>query len=165
MTVDADSGQTAMAAIVLGRERRAWMIRVYEALPELDLQDIDPQEADWIVEALSLGQDRVMQETESANALDRSELGGVKLPEPVLVAGSIQSRILRCRELRDRASTRVDRGVIRIEGIIVADCHFTGRVDERLLGVIISGLISQDKIRRARQVVTPSLWQEEHVQA
>src|SRR3954470_24794841 len=74
-----------------------------------------------------------MQETESANALDRAELGGVKLPEPVLVAGAIHSGIVRCRELRDRASTRVDRGVIRIEwGTIVADCHFTGRVDERL---------------------------------
>src|SRR5436190_1506810 len=81
-----------------------------------------------------------MQEAESANALDRSELGGVKLPEPVLVAGSIQSRIVRCRELRDRASTRVDRGVIRIErGTIVADCYFTGRVDERLHGHVESG--------------------------
>jgi DNA polymerase IV len=35
----------------------------------------------------------------------------------------------------------------------------------RLLGVSVSNLISQDELRRARQVVTPSLWQEEHVQA
>jgi hypothetical protein len=34
----------------------------------------------------------------------------------------------------------------------------------RLLGVIVSGLISPDETRRARQVVTPSLWQEEHAQ-
>jgi DNA polymerase-4 len=32
----------------------------------------------------------------------------------------------------------------------------------RLLGVMVSGLVSQDEIRRARQVVAPSLWQEEH---
>lgn len=32
----------------------------------------------------------------------------------------------------------------------------------RLLGVIVSGLVSQDELRRARQVVAPSLWQEEH---
>ena len=108
------ANQSAMAATILGRKRRAWMVRVYEPVPKLDLQDIDPQEADRIVEALYLGQGRVMQETEWANSLE-SELGGVKLPEPVLIAGSIQSRIVRSRKLRDRASTRVDRGVIRIE--------------------------------------------------
>lgn len=32
----------------------------------------------------------------------------------------------------------------------------------RLLGVSVSNLLSQDELRRARQVVTPSLWQEEH---
>jgi DNA polymerase-4 len=32
----------------------------------------------------------------------------------------------------------------------------------RLLGVIVSGLVSQDEIRRARQVVASSLWPEEH---
>jgi DNA polymerase-4 len=35
----------------------------------------------------------------------------------------------------------------------------------RLLGVIVSGLISPDEIRRARQVVTPSLWWDEHMEA
>jgi DNA polymerase-4 len=38
-----------------------------------------------------------------------------------------------------------------------------GRRAVRLLGVSVSGLISQDELRRLRQVVTPSLWQEEHV--
>jgi len=33
----------------------------------------------------------------------------------------------------------------------------------RLLGVIVSGLISPDEMRHARQIVTPSLWQDEHV--
>ncbi len=40
-----------------------------------------------------------------------------------------------------------------------------GKRAVRLLGVIVSGLILSDELRRARQVVTPSLWQEEHVQA
>jgi len=40
-----------------------------------------------------------------------------------------------------------------------------GKRAMRLLGVIVSGLILSDELRRARQVVTPSLWQEEHVQA
>jgi DNA polymerase IV len=35
----------------------------------------------------------------------------------------------------------------------------------RLLGVIVSGFISPDEMRHARQIVTPSLWQDEHVQA
>jgi hypothetical protein len=35
----------------------------------------------------------------------------------------------------------------------------------RLLGVTVSGLISPDEIRRARQVVTPSLWWDEHREA
>jgi DNA polymerase-4 len=39
-----------------------------------------------------------------------------------------------------------------------------GKRAVRLLGVIVSGLISPDELHRARQVVTPSLWQEEHVQ-
>jgi len=42
---------------------------------------------------------------------------------------------------------------------------FDGKQAVRLLGVIISGLISPDKTHRARQVVTPSLWQDEHVEA
>ena len=35
----------------------------------------------------------------------------------------------------------------------------------RLLGVNVSGLLSQTDLRRARQVARPSLWPEEHVQA
>ena len=35
----------------------------------------------------------------------------------------------------------------------------------RLLGVSVSNLLSQDELHRARRVVTPSLWPEEHVQA
>jgi DNA polymerase-4 len=38
-----------------------------------------------------------------------------------------------------------------------------GKRAVRLLGVSVSSLLSQDELRRARQVVTPSLWQEEHV--
>jgi DNA polymerase IV len=40
-----------------------------------------------------------------------------------------------------------------------------GRRAVRLLGVTVSNLLSQDELCRVRQVVTPSLWQEEHVQA
>jgi len=39
-----------------------------------------------------------------------------------------------------------------------------GKRAVRLLGVVISGLTSPDEFRRARQVVTPSLWQDEQVQ-
>jgi DNA polymerase-4 len=40
-----------------------------------------------------------------------------------------------------------------------------GRRAVRLLGVSVSSLLSQDELCRVRQVVTPSLWQEEHLQA
>ncbi|HEX6554938.1 MAG TPA: DNA polymerase IV [Ktedonobacteraceae bacterium] len=40
-----------------------------------------------------------------------------------------------------------------------------GKRAVRLLGVIVSGLNSQDEMRHARQFVTPSLWEEEQVQA
>jgi len=40
-----------------------------------------------------------------------------------------------------------------------------GKRAVRLLGVIISGLISPDERYRARKIVTPSLWQDEHVEA
>jgi DNA polymerase IV len=39
-----------------------------------------------------------------------------------------------------------------------------GKRAVRLLGVIVSGLVSPDETRRARQVVAPSLWQDEHLQ-
>jgi DNA polymerase-4 len=42
---------------------------------------------------------------------------------------------------------------------------FDGKGAVRLLGVIISGLISPDELYRARQIVMPSLWQDEQVQA
>ena len=35
-----------------------------------------------------------------------------------------------------------------------------GKQAVRLLGVIVSGLISQEEMRRERQFVTPSLWEE-----
>jgi DNA polymerase IV len=40
-----------------------------------------------------------------------------------------------------------------------------GKRAVRLLGVIVSGLVSPEEMQRARQIVTPSLWQEEQVQA
>ena len=38
-----------------------------------------------------------------------------------------------------------------------------GKSAVRLLGVIVSGLLTPDEMRHARQVVTPSLWEEEQV--
>ena len=38
-----------------------------------------------------------------------------------------------------------------------------GKRSVRLLGVIVSGLISLNEMRRAQQIVTPSLWKEEHM--
>ncbi len=38
-----------------------------------------------------------------------------------------------------------------------------GKRSVRLLGVIVSGLISPDETHRARHVITPSLWPDEHV--
>jgi DNA polymerase-4 len=40
-----------------------------------------------------------------------------------------------------------------------------GKRAVRLLGVTVSSLVSANDMRRARQLVTPSLWEEEHVQA
>jgi DNA polymerase IV len=40
-----------------------------------------------------------------------------------------------------------------------------GKRAVRLLGVIVSNLLSPDEIRHARHIVTPSLWEEEHMQA
>jgi O-antigen ligase len=39
-----------------------------------------------------------------------------------------------------------------------------GKRAVRLLGVIVSGLLSPDELRQARQFVTPSLWEEERVE-
>jgi DNA polymerase-4 len=40
-----------------------------------------------------------------------------------------------------------------------------GKRAVRLLGVIVSGFLSPDEVRHARQFATPSLWEEEHLQA
>jgi DNA polymerase-4 len=40
-----------------------------------------------------------------------------------------------------------------------------GKRAVRLLGVTVSSLVSANEMRRARQLVTPSLWEEEHAQA
>jgi DNA polymerase-4 len=40
-----------------------------------------------------------------------------------------------------------------------------GKRAVRLLGVSVSGLLSPEEMRHARQFVTPSLWEEEHAQA
>jgi DNA polymerase IV len=40
-----------------------------------------------------------------------------------------------------------------------------GKKAVRLLGVSVSGLISASKVQRARELITPSLWQEESMQA
>ena len=40
-----------------------------------------------------------------------------------------------------------------------------GKKAVRLLGVSVSGLISASKVQRARELITPSLWQEESLQA
>jgi DNA polymerase IV len=72
-------------------------------------------------------------------------------------------------ELVTRATSRAQGFQLAQEMLPVLRALLSGLADDkravRLLGVIISGLISQDEIRRARQVVTPSLWQEEQVQA
>ncbi len=39
-----------------------------------------------------------------------------------------------------------------------------GKRAVRLLGVTVSSLVSPNEMRRARQIVTPSLWQDEQVQ-
>jgi DNA polymerase-4 len=39
-----------------------------------------------------------------------------------------------------------------------------GKRAVRLLGVIVSGLVSPDETRRARQIIAPSLWQDEYLQ-
>jgi DNA polymerase-4 len=40
-----------------------------------------------------------------------------------------------------------------------------GKRAVRLLGVTVSSLVSANEMRRARQLITPSLWEDEHVQA
>ena len=72
-------------------------------------------------------------------------------------------------ELVTRATSRLQGFQLAQEMLPVLRALLCGLADDkravRLLGVIVSGLISQDEIHRARQIVAPSLWQEEHVQA
>jgi DNA polymerase-4 len=72
-------------------------------------------------------------------------------------------------ELVTRATSRAQGFQLAQEMLPVLRVLLSGLADDkravRLLGVCVSSLISQDELRRARQVATPSLWQEEHVQA
>jgi DNA polymerase-4 len=71
-------------------------------------------------------------------------------------------------ELVTRAASHTQGFQLAQEMLPVLRALLYGLADDkravRLLGVIVSGLISPDETRRARQVVTPSLWQEEHAQ-
>jgi DNA polymerase-4 len=72
-------------------------------------------------------------------------------------------------DLVTRASSREQGFQLAQEMLPVLRALLSGLADNkrpvRLLGVIVSGLISPDAIRRARQVVTPSLWRDEHREA
>jgi DNA polymerase IV len=72
-------------------------------------------------------------------------------------------------ELVTRATSRAWGFQLAQEMLPVLRSMLSGLAEDkravRLLGVIVSGLISPDKTHRARQVVTPSLWQDEHVEA
>jgi DNA polymerase-4 len=66
-------------------------------------------------------------------------------------------------ELVTRATSRAQGFQLAQEMLPVLHVLLAGLVDEkravRLLGVIVSGLISFEEMQRARQIVTPSLWQ------
>jgi len=72
-------------------------------------------------------------------------------------------------ELVTRAASRVQGFQSAQEMLPVLRTLLSGLVDGkravRLLGVIVSGLTSPDEFRRVRQVVTPSLWLDEHIEA
>ncbi len=72
-------------------------------------------------------------------------------------------------ELVTRAASRSQGFQLAQEMLPVLRTLLSGLVDGkravRLLGVIVSGLLSPHEMRHAKQVVTPSLWEEEHVQA
>src|SRR6266568_3838609 len=71
-------------------------------------------------------------------------------------------------ELVTRATSRAQGFQSAQEMLPVLRTLLSGLVDGkravRLLGVIVSGLLSPDEMRHARQFVTPSLWEEEHVE-
>jgi DNA polymerase IV len=72
-------------------------------------------------------------------------------------------------EMVTRAASRAQGFQSAQEMLPVLRTLLSGLVDGkravRLLGVIVSSLLSPDEIRQARHVVTPSLWEEEHMQA
>jgi DNA polymerase-4 len=67
-------------------------------------------------------------------------------------------------ELVTRAASRTQGFQSSQEMMPVLRTLLAGLVDGkravRLLGVIVSGLLSPDELRHARQFVTPSLWEE-----
>jgi len=71
-------------------------------------------------------------------------------------------------ELVTRATSQPQGFQLAQEMLPVLRALLSGLVDGkrsvRLLGVIVSGLVSPDEMRLAREIVTPSLWQDEHVQ-
>src|SRR5690349_19947002 len=71
-------------------------------------------------------------------------------------------------ELVTRATSREQGFLLAQEMLPVLRTLLSGLVDGkravRLLGVTISSLVSPNEMRRTRQLVTPSLWQDEHVQ-
>ena len=72
-------------------------------------------------------------------------------------------------ELVTRASSREQGFQLAQEMLPILRTLLSGLVDGkravRLLGVTVSSLVSANEMRRARQLVTPSLWQDEHMQA
>ena len=71
-------------------------------------------------------------------------------------------------ELVTRAASRAQGFQSVPEMLPVLRTLLAGLVDGkravRLLGVTVSGLLSPDEVRQARQFVTPSLWEEEHME-
>ncbi len=72
-------------------------------------------------------------------------------------------------ELVTRAASRAQGFQLAQEMLPILRTLLSGLVDGkravRLLGVTVSSLVSPNEMRRARQLVAPSLWQDEHVQA
>jgi len=120
-----------------------------EVTLERDIRD--PQEMERILETLALQVERRL-----------AELG---------IAGRTLTLKVRWStfELVTRAASRTQGFQSAQEMLPVLRTLLSGLVDGkravRLLGVIVSGLLSPDEMRHARQFVTPSLWEEEQVQA
>lgn len=72
-------------------------------------------------------------------------------------------------ELVTRAASRTQGFQSAQEMLPVLRTLLAGLIDGkravRLLGVIVSGLLSPSELQHARQFVAPSLWEEEHIQA